>query len=774
MSSTKDFFRSAEMEYISIVLQEHIAHSVISTLGSFSCIQFTDLNPTLTPIQRPYTSQISRCETVQKKLAYFSTLFNKYSIPQKIVYSVDDFLVHPFLNQTTSFLQKVEETVEEKEKELILLDTLRDNLITTVSDQVQYKHVLDAYNSFTSSNQRQQTELSFQYLCGTIAAEEKSKFERVLFRMSRGNLLIKFFPLELSEDEKNLNLNLEQKTMFLVFFNSSYIKEKMLKIADAFSAQLFSVESADSSAEKVLRDQVAVLQKAEGDIELSLKELTQWVQIWDWIVRREKAIYLVLNSSKQEVKNILRLEGWILKQKKEQVIQKVSESFKSVDLSFKAPYEAQNKDNQIPTYFETNKVTSVFQTLIDTYGVPRYREANPALLSVVTFPFLFGVMFGDLGHGFILFLVSLLICIKEKDIQKMDLGEMGEALFSARYFLLLMGFFSFFCGLMYNDYFAMGLELFPTTFEIQNEDYEPGQIVTYIKKDDDVYPVGIDPTWHHASNGLLFFNSVKMKMAVIFGVVQMSVGLFLKVSNALYFGKKLDLFFEAIPQIIFLLGLFGYMCFLIVYKWAVDWGEGCSREDLNCNPPSLITTLINMALDIGNVEQDMLMYENQGTIQTALLLISVLMVPLMLLPKPIILSRQLKDHHGDGDEEHSAGDLWVHQGIETVEFCLSCLSNTASYLRLWALSLAHSQLSAVFLEQLLLNYVTTEGPMGVIITFLGFGAFAGATLAVILLMDNMECFLHALRLHWVEFQSKFYAADGVKFVPLDFKQSLKV
>jgi V-type H+-transporting ATPase subunit a len=97
------------------------------------------------------------------------------------------------------------------------------------------------------------------------------------------------------------------------------------------------------------------------------------------------------------------------------------------------------------------------------------------------------------------------------------------------------------------------------------------------------------------------------------------------------------------------------------------------------------------------------------------------------------------------------------------------VSNTASYLRLWALSLAHSELATVFWEKAMLSTLN----INFFAAFLGFGIFAGVTLGVLLMMDVLECFLHALRLHWVEFQNKFFAADGIRFAPYSFKSIIK-
>ena len=242
----------------------------------------------------------------------------------------------------------------------------------------------------------------------------------------------------------------------------------------------------------------------------------------------------------------------------------------------------------------------------------------------------------------------------------------------------------------------------------------------------------------------------------------MTFALCLQVPNHIRFKRLSDIYTNFIPQMIFLQSIFGYLVVCIIYKWTVDWSKASTQ------PPSLLNMLIGMVLSPGTVDPESQLYPGQSMVQVVLLLMAAVCVPVLLITKPYLQWKEMQKIQGQGyiglgadeaprhvedtdlegeeegngraiveandgeehvgdctslcgrladaielKEHHDFSEVVVHQVIHTIEFCLGCVSHTASYLRLWALSLAHAQLSEVLWDMTIANVFDMSGLVGI-------------------------------------------------------------
>ncbi|CAL5200304.1 unnamed protein product [Lathyrus oleraceus] len=801
-----DLMRSEKMTFVQLIIPAESAQRAVSYLGELGLLQFRDLNADKSPFQRTFVNQVKRCAEMSRKLRFFKDQINKAGLM-----SSSRTLLQPDID-----LEDLEVHLAEHEHELIEMNSNSDKLRQSYNELLEFKIVLQKACSFLISSHGRaisdEVELqdnvysngdyvetsslldqemrpepsntsSLRFISGIICKSKALRFERMLFRATRGNMLFNHAPAG-EQIMDPVSTEMIEKTVFVVFFSGEQARTKILKICEAFGANCYPVPEDISKHGQITREVTSRLTDLEATLDAGIRHrnkalayIADHITKWMDLVRREKAVYDTLNMLNFDVtKKCLVGEGWcpmIAKSQMQEALQRATfDSNSQVGIIFHQMDAVESP----PTYFRTNTFTNPYQEIVDAYGVARYQEANPAVYTTVVFPFLFAMMFGDWGHGICLLLGALVLISRENKLSTQKLGSFMEMLFGGRYVILLMSLFSIYCGLIYNEFFSVPFHIFgPSAFQCRDTSCRDAHTIGLVKYRDP-YPFGVDPSWRGSRTELAFLNSMKMKMSILFGVAHMNLGIILSYFNARFFGSSLDIRYQFVPQMIFLNSLFGYLSLLIIVKWCTG-----SQADL-------YHVMIYMFLSPTDELGENQLFWGQRPLQIVLLLLAVIAVPWMLFPKPFILKKlhterfqgrsygilntsemdlevepdSAREHH---HEEFNFSEVFVHQMIHSIEFVLGSVSNTASYLRLWALSLAHSELSTVFYEKVLL---LAWGYDNLIIRLVGLTVFAFATAFILLMMESLSAFLHALRLHWVEFQNKFYHGDGYKFKPFSF------
>lgn len=838
-------FRCEDIIRCQLYLPNDVAYHAVANLGEINAIEFIDLNDDVNSFRRQYKKEIQRIDELQRKLRYFVNELHNYD---KEVPDVDDFSLTPSPKE----LVEIEEILDDHEKDLKEMCNNLETLQQHKNQMLELQEVLEKCQPYfpeesaveTSDDQKLKTHRKHVHLwcsTGVIPVNGIPGFMRMVFLSSRGSTVV-----HVLDGSKPKTKNTGEKAVFLAVSQGKELKIQLEIIAKSYKATMYPLpieaeERADMLEEvkKRQKDLETVIVKSKEQIDGRLQQILGLIPSWEVKLVKMKAVYHVLDMFQQESHGLIA-EGYVLIYRLDDIRKEVDSAYKSAALRG-MPLINPIKSTHLPTFHRTNKFTNAFQTIIDAYGIASYKEINPAFFSIISFPFLFSVMFGDAGHGVIMLFFAIILCVWEKKLERpTSKNEILRIIFAGRYMILLMALFSIYAGVLYNDIFSKPFNIFGCKYRIVYDketlalnhflQVDPSDVKVYTGPP---YPLGIDPIWELSENKITYLNSFKKKISVIFGFSQMALGVFLSLFNHVYFKNYVNIVCEFLPMVVFLFAIFGYMCALIFVKWFLVVRTSdpvTSANNYQCSPNILIGFINMFMFKYDNSREshcsNHTWYNHQKEVQTAMVLLALVCVFWLLLSKPLYLlchkksnritpaheqssvSESNTDHVIEINEESVAlldektkeekieqqnsylrqfaipvpaeepfdfGELFIHQAIHMIEYCLGCISHTASYLRLWALSLAHAQLSDVLWKMVLRHGFAMDFGMGaqVLITFVLLCPFAMLTIIILLIMEGLSAFLHTLRLHWVEFNSKFYVGDGQPFRPFSFRELIK-
>ncbi|XP_036184926.1 V-type proton ATPase 116 kDa subunit a isoform X3 [Myotis myotis] len=753
-------FRSEEMCLSQLFLQVEAAYCCVAELGELGLVQFKDLNVDVNSFQRKFVNEVRRCESMERILRFLEDEIKNEIEVQWLEKSPPTPLPREMITLET-VLEKLEGELQEAnqnhqalKKSFLELTELK-YLLKKTQDFFETETNLpdDFFTEDTSGLLELRAMPAYMagklgFTAGVINRERMASFERLLWRVCRGNIYLKFSEMDTVLEDPVTKEEMK-KNMFIIFYQGEQLRQKIRKICEGFRATIYPCPEPAAERKEMLagintrlEDIVTVITQTESHRQSLLQEAAANWHSWVVKVQKMKAIYHILNMCNIDVtQQCIIAEIWFPVADTGRIKKALEQGMELSGSSMAPILTAVQSKTAPPTFNRTNKFTAGFQNIVDAYGVGNYREINPAPYTIITFPFLFAVMFGDCGHGTVMLLAALWMVRNERRFlaQKTD-NEIWNTFFQGRYLILLMGIFSIYTGFIYNDCFSKAFNIFGSSWSVR--------------------PMFRNGTWK-------------------------------------YFRKMLNILLQFIPEMIFMLCLFGYLVFMIIFKW-------CYYDvHVSQKAPSILIHFINMFMFNYNDPSNAPLYKHQQEVQSFFVVMALISVPWMLLIKPFILranhrksqlqASMIQEHtaediEGDNlnpprradvhraqedyEEEFNFGDIFVHQAIHTIEYCLGCISNTASYLRLWALSLAHAELSEVLWTMVMNIGLRLRGWGGLVGVFIIFAVFAVLTVAILLIMEGLSAFLHALRLHWVEFQNKFYVGAGYKFSPFSFKNIL--
>ena len=502
------------------------------------------------------------------------------------------------------------------------------------------------------------------------------------------------------------------------------LKEAVERILSAMQYEAFTIpEDSAGSPEQIVEDAQNKIVELEQEIEqlekrkehIALEWGTRILAAWETLDIERKRIdiksYIVYTEQS------IKMWGWIPEGKEEELESLLRENVgPALEVTFDKPDFA---EVEAPTYISNPKFMKPTEDVVKAFGIPSRHDLDPTKLMAFSFPLIFGLVFADVGQGFLIFLIGYAALRANKKGQ--DWGAILGYVQNGAQGLMMMGIFAILGGFLFGSFFGAETVIEP------------------------LWPIFAHTDPNRATHML--------KLSIEVGVIHISMGIILSLYNELKYKHMRKALISA--------------SYLWMYLGFITLIFGVSYNSIgNWFLPSGTVSLWLPIIGIGSGTGTHNPFYPVLPIAPLVFTLIMFIIPLVIMLIASLIGKM---------------DGVVH----LLESVIGMISHTVSYARIFALNTVHIILSSVFITMLppIINIyfpefslfgieiipheVITEHYTGPPVMPI-LGAFIGTLIVGIL--EGLLGFMHTLRLHFVEWFSKFYHAGGVEFQPFCAKR----
>ena len=454
---------------------------------------------------------------------------------------------------------------------------------------------------------------------------------------------------------------------------------------EAYSLAVSKVKELTEKKKKLSKEIVSITKKIRGQI-LMMHE--------NAYVAKE-----VLETLRKPggTKNFAVIQGFIPK--------KMEKKFKEVTSQWTSITEEVTDDaaENIPVYLDNPRWVRTFEVITDSQGIPKKGEFDPTWMIALMWPIFYGLMFADVGHGLLLMGLGLLFKFKGQG----NLSRWGML-------LAISGGAGALAGIFQGEIFGFHIEHF-IGFEMLLQEGGPLHSISWL-----VGSISISE---------LSFDQVIMilKISLFLGVIHLSWAFILRIWNHVRRKERDAVIFEAIPNLLMWLGVFGVMMAAI----------GSGYDVMNMYSKIHTEAVPWVSVLVG-----------EWAVVWIVVRVSIVLILVCVVMMIIGGIKHNKKHPEDG------GDMVSVMMEVLLGKTIECLAHSISYARIGIMLLVHAAL-LLTVNQAYENLGGLSSPMALVLII---GGQIG-----IMMIEGLIVYIQSLRLHLYEFFTKWYEGGSQPF-----------